>query len=175
MHSPYPFASCNTNHIDAPNVFLQLVLCRTRTTFRVVITPRLPAPTRERAVPASDAMRDSRGDGALASSPSAAKRHRTITNAASSPSAPDDFSHCLLYNVSLTDMLVSTQHVAAEIRVARDLSIEEAREKMCSSLGRPKFSNQVRRTRCVCNASPRDPSRHPIFTRCLRSVSAPPI
>ena len=99
-------------------------------------------------------MRESRGDDALEISPPppAAKRHRTNGTSggggggggsgSSDGRIPDDFSHSLIYNVSLTDMLVSTQRVAASTGTG-DASAEEARKTMCSSLGRPKFSNQV--------------------------------
>jgi hypothetical protein len=90
-------------------------------------------------------MRESRGGDALETSPPAANKRQKTSGASSSspPAEPDDFCHCLIYNISLTDMVVSTQRVARANAHTPD-SAEEARARMCRSLGRPKFSNQVR-------------------------------
>ena len=91
-------------------------------------------------------------------SPPAAKRQRADNGHAQSSrqalsAPPDDFAHCLIYNVSLTDMLVSTRRVASTVSGSQ--SAEEARRRVCTSLGRPKFSNQVRSTTCrLCYGVP---------------------
>lgn len=92
-------------------------------------------------------MAASRGDAFDASPPPAAKRPRqrapTLASSSDAPDRPDDFSHCLIYNVSLADMLVSTLAVAESTAGGGD-DLDDARRRLCASLARPKFSYQVR-------------------------------
>jgi hypothetical protein len=56
--------------------------------------------------------------------PPEAKRARhaatTAATSTSAPPAPPDFTHCLIYNVSLSDMYVAVKPIAGEVSSASE-------------------------------------------------------
>jgi len=71
------------------------------------------------------------------------RRKRARGDGASASELKPDFTHCLVYNCSLTDLVLGTDTAAGSFGLGRT-TLEDAKAILKRSVARPKFSSTVR-------------------------------
>ena len=92
------------------------------------------------------------------------RRKRARGDGASASELKPDFTHCLVYNCSLTDLILGTDTAAGSFGLGRT-TLEDAKAILKRSVARPKFSSTVRAPVRAPNRGSQPPPAVPVGPR----------